>query len=62
MALKSSKPKKIDELRKFKEAAREAGANMGKKEFGRVLGKIVKAKPKPEKVSSSSPSKEVPPS
>ena len=48
------KPKKTDQLERFKQAARESGANMGKREFSRVLGKILKPKPKPDK---SRPSK-----
>ena len=41
--------KKIDkaQLERFEHAAREAGADMGKEEFGRVIGGL--AKPKPEK-------------
>ena len=48
------KPKKTDQLERFKQAARESGANMGKREFSRLLGKIAKAKPKPERKKSSS--------
>ena len=40
---------------RFEEAARESGADMGKKEFSRVLGKIVKAKPKLGKTRSEKP-------
>ena len=38
---------------RFEEAARESGADMGKKEFSRVLGKILKPKSKPDKPRSS---------
>lgn len=56
------KKRQTEQLDRFKKKAREVGTDMSKKEFRHVLGKILKAKPKPEKVSSSSPSKEVPPS
>ena len=34
-----------EQLRRFKEAAREAGADMSKEEFTRVIGKITKTEP-----------------
>ena len=48
------KKRQTEQINRFKKAAREAGADMGKKEFSRVLGKILKPKPKPDK---SRPSK-----
>lgn len=50
--MKKRQTKQID---RFKKAAREAGTDMGKKEFNRVLGKILKAKPKPGKSRPSKP-------
>lgn len=38
---------KKDQINRFKEAARESGADMSKEEFGRGIGGL--AKPKPEK-------------
>ena len=42
---------KKPQIDRFKEAARDAGADMSKEEFGRVIGGLAKPKPeeKPEK-------------
>ena len=37
------------QVQRFKEAAREAGADMSKDEFGRVIGGLAKSKPRPPK-------------
>ena len=37
---------KDTQKQRFIKAAREAGADMGKKEFSRLVGKIAKPKPK----------------
>ena len=39
------KPKPKSQLDRFQEAARDAGADMSKEQFGRVLGKMAKAEP-----------------
>ena len=37
-----------EQLRRFKEAAREAGTNMSKEEFARVIGGLAKPKLQPQ--------------
>ena len=37
-----------EKLRRFKEAAREAGTDMTKEEFARVIGGLAKPKPQPQ--------------
>ena len=37
---------------RFKKAAREAGADMSKKEFGRVIGKVAKPQVPPQKADT----------
>ena len=39
---------KKPQLERFKEAAREVGADMIKEEFGRVIGGLAKPKPQPQ--------------
>ena len=44
-----------DQKQRFIDAAHASGASMGKKEFSRVLGKIVKAKLRADKTGSRKP-------
>ena len=50
-----TKKQQTNQRQRFIDAARASGASMNKKEFSRVLGKIVKAKPKPGKTRSEKP-------
>ena len=53
---KSNQSSKDAQLSRFKEAAREAGADMSKEEFGRVIGGL--AKPRPEREAKQDPKAE----